>query len=144
MNTLKRTLALVATLAMSATAFASCGDKGSSSTSEKATEAATSANDEATTGDAETTTAASETKGQMDPSIKQGGKEFTVVAWNADDVPYLIAQWKGLSYDTIVQDLADGKVEGVNANILNVKGGEAADNYDQLFNGGEDMDVYLV
>ena len=145
MNTLKRTLALVATLAMSATAFASCGDKGSSSTSEKATEAATSANDEATTaGDAETTTVEPGTDGQMDPSIKQGGKEFTVVAWNADDVPYLIAQWKGLSYDTIVQDLADGKVEGVNANILNVKGGEAAENYDQLFNGGEDMDVYLV
>ena len=47
MNTLKKTLALVATLAMATTAFASCGSEPSSSTTSEsktdATEAATDA-----------------------------------------------------------------------------------------------------
>ena len=143
MNTLKRTLALVATLAMSATAFASCGDdkKDEGNKAETTTAAATEA---ATDAPAEETTAEPENDGTIDPSVGTGGKEFTVVAWNADDVPALIAQWKGLDYDTIVQDLADGKVEGVNANILNVQGGDASEKYDQLFNDGSDIDVYLV
>ncbi|SHM32938.1 ABC transporter substrate-binding protein [Ruminococcus flavefaciens] len=144
MNTLKRTLACIATLAMTATAFASCGDeKKDDNKAETTTAAAT----EATTADpdgGEETTEPPAGDHQIDPSLKTGGKEFTVVAWNADDVPYLIAQWKGLNYDTIVQDLADGKVEGVNANILNVQGGQASEKYDQLFNDGSDIDVYLV
>ena len=41
MNTLKKTLALVATLAMAATAFASCGDDNSSSSSSKKEEKTT-------------------------------------------------------------------------------------------------------
>ena len=40
MNTLKRTLALVATLAMSATAFVSCGSDDSSSSKKASTTAA--------------------------------------------------------------------------------------------------------
>ncbi|MCR5599381.1 MAG: ABC transporter substrate-binding protein [Ruminococcus sp.] len=141
MNTLKRTLALVATLAMTATAFASCG-KEEEKKDDKSAETTTAAQQE--TEAPEETTAEPENDGSIDSSVKTGGKEFTVVAWNADDIPYLIAQWKGLSYDTIVQDLADGKVEGVNANILNVQGGQASEKYDQLFNDGSDIDVYLV
>ncbi len=141
MNTLKRTLALVATLAMTATAFASCGKEEEKKDDNNA-ETTTAAQQE--TEAPEETTAEPDNDGTIDPSVKTGGKEFTVVAWNADDVPYLIAQWKGLSYDTIVQDLADGKVEGVNANILNVQGGQASEKYDQLFNDGSDIDVYLV
>lgn len=142
MNTLKRTLALVATLAMTATAFASCGDKGSSSSSEKATDAATSGNDEATT--AADTTAEPQGDGTIDASVKTGGDTFTVAAWNHDDVPALIASWKGLNADTIVSDLADGKVEGIKFIDFGVGGGEASENYDQLFNDGRDLDVYFV
>jgi hypothetical protein len=144
MNTLKRTLALVATLAMTATAFASCGDeKKDDNSSETTTAAATEAT---TAGDGETTTTDGGTEKkdhEIDASVGQGGDTFTVAAWNADDVPYLIAQWKGLSYETIVEDLANNKVDGVNAIIFGVGGGEASERYDQLFNDGGDLDVYF-
>ena len=141
MNTLKRTLALVATLAMSATAFASCGSKDSSSTSEKATDAA-STNDEATT--AADTTAEVVEGDDIDASVGQGGDTFTVAAWNHDDVPALIASWKGLDADTIVDQLADNKVDGIKFIDFGVGGGQASENYDQLFNDGSDLDVYFV
>ncbi|SEH38773.1 ABC-type glycerol-3-phosphate transport system, substrate-binding protein [Ruminococcus flavefaciens] len=145
MNTLKRTLALVATLAMTATAFASCGDdKKEENKAETTTAAATEATTAADGGET-TTTDGGNVGGDhvIDPSVKQDGDTFTVAAWNADDVPYLIAQWKGLSYDTIVEDLANNKVDGVNAIIFGVGGGEASERYDQLFNDGGDLDVYF-
>jgi hypothetical protein len=140
MNTLKRTLALVATLAMAATSFASCGKEEEK---EEKTETTTAASEDATDAPAEETTAEPETDGSIDPSVKTGGDTFTVAAWNADDVPALIAQWKGLSYDTIVDDLANEKVEGINAIIFGVGGGQASERYDQLFNDGGDLDVYF-
>ncbi len=151
MNTLKRTLALVATLAMAATAFASCGDetdeKKSDSTetttaaSEEATEEATEegATEEAT----EDAGAETESTGALDPSVGVGGDTFTVAAWNADDVPYLIAQWKGISFDTIADDLANGKVEGIDFINFGVGGSEASEKFDQLFESGSDLDVYF-
>ena len=135
MNTLKKTLALVATLAMAATAFASCGEEESNNT-ETTTQEKASATEGTTVGDTEST-------GEIDASVKTGGDTFTVAAWNADDVPTLIAQWKGLSYDTIKDDLADGKVDGINFITFGVGGGQASERYDQLFNDGGDLDVYF-
>ncbi len=130
MNTLKRTLALVATLAMAATSLASCGkdDKGSDGK------------------DTQTTTAAKVDDGgdKKEDDKKEDNKNvFTVAAWNHDDAPYLIAQWKGLSFDTIVGDLADDKVDGVHFIDMNCGGGDAAEKYDQMFNNGEDIDLYF-
>ena len=143
MNTLKRTLALVATLAMTATAFASCGDKEDDKKDDNKTEATTAASQDETEAPAEETTVEPESDGTLDPSVKTGGKTFTVAAWNADDVPALIAQWKGLDYDTIADDLANEKVDGINAIIFGVGGGQASERYDQLFNDGGDLDVYF-
>ena len=136
MNTLKKTLALVATLAMAATAFASCGDDASSSSS--SSEASSSESSE--TPDESSEAAPS---GEIDASVATGGDTFTVAAWNADDVPYLIAQWKGISFDTIADDLAGGKVDGINFINFGVGGGDASEKYDQLFQSGEDLDVYF-
>ena len=146
MNTLKKTLALVATLAMAATALASCGGSESSSTADTAsksdsTPAETSAETEE--GSEEKAETSEESTGEIDASVKTGGDTFTVAAWNADDVPYLIAQWKGLDYDTVVDDLSDGKVDGINCIVFGVGGGEASERYDQLFNDGTDLDVYF-
>ena len=143
MNTLKRTLALVATLAMTATAFASCGDKEDDKKDDNKTEATTAASQDETEAPAEETTVEPESDGTLDPSVKTGGKTFTVAAWNADDVPALIAQWKGLDYDTIADDLANEKVDGINAIIFGVGGGQASERYDQLFNDGGNLDVYF-
>lgn len=135
MNTLKKTLALVATLAMAATALASCGDDESSSEE--------SSQQESSTVDESSEPVEDEPSDGIDPSVGTGGDTFTIAAWNADDVPYLIAQWKGLDYKTIVDDLADNKVDGINCIVFGVGGGDASERYDQLFNDGGDLDVYF-
>ena len=158
MNTLKKTLALVSTLAMAATVFAGCGkDEDKDSSSSNNTAATTAANNEEG-GNAEETTAAeeggndtdttsnatkSEEVGAIDASVATGGDTFTVAAWNADDVPALIAQWKGTDYEQMKTDLADNKVDGIELINFQVGGGDASAKYDELFNSGKDLDVYF-
>lgn len=126
MNTLKKTLALVATFAMAATALASCGDSGNNSSTNNSSSNSSS---DSNSGD---------NSGSSD-----GENKFTIAAWNADDVPYLIAQWKGISFDTVADDLKNGKVEGIDFINFGVGGGDAAEKYDQLFTAGSDLDVYF-
>lgn len=143
MNTLKRTLALVATLAMAATAFASCGPKEEEkepATTPEATEAATDAPEESTPDDSSEPAA---DPSAIDASVGQGGDTFTVAAWNTDDVPYLIAQWKGLDFDGIADKLVNDEVAGIDFVCFNCGGGDASEHYDQLFNDGGDLDVYF-
>lgn len=149
MNTLKRTLALVATLAMAATAFASCGDdkdssSSSSSSSSEASKVEESSEDTSEdSSDAQDTTKAEESTGEIADSVGKGGDTFTIAAWNADDVPFLIAQWKGLDYDSIQDDLANDAVDGIKFINFGVGGGEASEKYDNLFKSGDDLDVYF-
>lgn len=143
MNTLKRTLALVATLAMAATAFASCGpkeDEKEPTTTPEATEAATDAPEESTPAESDEPAA---DPSAIDASVGQGGDTFTVAAWNTDDVPYLIAQWKGLDFDGIADKLVNDEVAGIDFVCFNCGGGDASEHYDQLFNDGGDLDVYF-
>ncbi|MBP3761695.1 MAG: carbohydrate ABC transporter substrate-binding protein [Ruminococcus sp.] len=153
MNTLKKTLALVATLAMAATAFASCGSESSSSTASSSSSSAeeskaedSAAEDSSAEDSAADSSAADtpiESTGEIDASVGQGGDKFTVAAWNADDVPYLIAQWKGIDYSSVADDLANGKVEGIDFINFGVGGGDASEKYDNLFSAGSDLDVYF-
>lgn len=149
MNTLKRTLALVATLAMAATAFASCGDdkdssSSSSSSSSEASKVEESSEDTSEdSSDAQDTTKAEESTGEIADSVGKGGDTFTVAAWNADDVPFLIAQWKGLDYKSIQDDLANNAVDGIKFINFGVGGGDASEKYDNLFKSGDDLDVYF-
>ena len=147
MNTLKKTLALVATLAMASTAFVGCGEEEKKDDAPKteATKAAT----EAPAADATDAPAADDeadapaADGAIDASVGTGGDTLTIAAWNPDDVPFLIAQWKGLDYKTVVDQLTNGEVEGVNFINMGVKGGEAAEAYNQLLATDEDLDVYF-
>lgn len=147
MNTLKRTLALVATLAMAATAFASCGDDKDSSSSSSSSEASKveepSEDTSEDSSDAQDTTKAEESTGEIADSVGKGGDTFTIAAWNADDVPFLIAQWKGLDYDSIQDDLANDAVDGIKFINFGVGGGDASEKYDNLFKSGDDLDVYF-
>lgn len=149
MNTLKRTLALVATLAMAATAFASCGDdKDSSSSSSSSSSEASKVEEQSEdtsedSSDAQDTTKAEESTGEIADSVGKGGDTFTVAAWNADDVPFLIAQWKGLDYKSIQDDLANDAVDGIKFINFGVGGGDASEKYDNLFKSGDDLDVYF-
>lgn len=148
MNTLKKTLALVAALAMTATAFVGCGDEESSSPSSSSESSSESTPAEDETSPAEGDDSSSEggddaTEGQIDASVGTGGSTFTVAAWNPDDVPYLIAQWKGLDYKTVAEDLANDKVDGIKFISFGVGGGDASERYDQIFSSDDDLDVYF-
>ena len=148
MNTLKRTLALVATLAMTATAFASCGDSTteSSSSSSQAESSAEESSEEESSEEESSEAESSEEEsapaesGEIDASVGTGGDTFTVAAWNADDVPYLIAQWKGLDAAAVADNSADSSINFIN---FGVTGGEASEKYDNLFKSGDDLDVYF-
>jgi hypothetical protein len=145
MNTLKKTLALVATLAMSATAFASCGtDEKSSSSSSSQPESSVEESSEEESSEEESSdeesSEATESTGEIDASVGTGGDTFTVAAWNADDVPYLIAQWKGLDAAAVTDNTADSSIKFIN---FGVAGGDASEKYDNFFKSGEDLDVYF-
>ena len=140
MNNLKKTLALVAALAMTATAFASCGDDESSSSSSKKE---SSNVEESSEGESSEGESSEEASGGMKDSVGQGGDTVTIASWDHNDVPALIANWKGLDFSTIGADLAEGKVDGVDFIDLNCGGGDAAEKYDQLFLDGGDLDIYF-
>ena len=142
MNKLKRTLALVATLAMATTAFASCekDDKKDSSAASSSSAAASSdaassdagSSSDAGTPDGGSTTAKSEEVGAIDSSLKTGGTEFTVTSWNSDDAEALVKMFNEKS--------------GMTAKFVNMStdGGGAAEKYNNMFQAGEDLDVYFV
>lgn len=160
MNTLKRTLALVATLAMATGAFASCGkedDSSSTSTSSSAPESSAESSAEESSAeessdaessaeessDAESSDAEGEESSAVEStasadlgeiSLATGGDTFTVAAWNADDVPAMLEQWKKAT------GTSDDKVNFIN---FDVGGGAASEKYDALFNDGADLDVYF-
>lgn len=79
----------------------------------------------------------------IDSSVGTGGDTFTIASWSPDDVPYLIAQWKGLDYQTISEDLANDRIDGVKFISFGVGGGDASERYDQIFAAGDDLDVYF-
>jgi len=136
MNKLKRTLALVATLAMATTAFASCDkdDKSSSSTTSKTESSATESKaDESSAEESKNDPSTkSEEVGAIDSSLKTGGEEFTVTSWNADDAQALVKLW---------QDTTGKTAKFVN---MNCEGGQAAEKYNNMIQAGEDLDVYFV
>ena len=162
MNTLKKTLALVATLAMATGAFASCGgDDSSSSTSsstssssstaesseESSDESSAESSDESSAESSDESSAESSDESSSSSSVEAkastevgevqlatGGDTFTVAAWNADDVPAMLEQWKKAT------GTSDDKVNFIN---FDVGGGSASEKYDALFNDGSDLDVYF-
>jgi len=135
MNKLKRTLALVACMAISATAFVGCGkdDKSSSSSSSSSSQAESSAS-EAETSAAESVAESSAAEGGA-VSLPTGGDKMTVLCWTGDDLDVMLDTWE--------------KAEGIDAakvnfNNFQVGGGEASAKYDQYFLGGEDVDMLMV
>ena len=164
MNKLKKTLALVATLAMATGAFASCGDDPSSSTSTPSSSTSESkaevsdddtevSDDDTEVSDDDTEVSDDDTEVSDDDddtpsepvaskastevgevSLATGGDTFTVAAWNADDVPAMLEQWKKAT------GTSDDKVNFIN---FDVGGGSASEKYDALFNDNADLDVYF-
>ena len=136
MNTLKRTLALVATLAMASTAFVACGDDKSSSTpttTAPATQGATEGETQASTEDVPVDGGNSQEVGEV--KLPTDGDSFNVVSWDANDCPKLIELWA----ETTGKSTSD-------ANFVDLQcaGGAAAAKFDQRFASDENTDVFFV
>lgn len=84
-------------------------------------------------------------------SLKTGGDTFTILAFNSDEVPSLISNWKGLDVNSVTELLYSGSDDiitapsGAKINFVNLGlgGANASEKYDSMFNQGEDIDVYL-
>lgn len=138
MNKLKRTLALVACMAISATAFVGCGpDEGSSNNSSQAEES--SAPEESSTPDESSapdeSSEASSGEFTYSGSLPTGGGQMTILCWTPDDVNPMLDMWK-----------ADTGYTNDQINFVNFQcgGGDAAAQYDQYFLGGKDVDIFMV
>ncbi|MDR0918407.1 MAG: carbohydrate ABC transporter substrate-binding protein [Oscillospiraceae bacterium] len=167
MKTLKRTLALIAALTVVATTFAGCGDKKEEDTTKPATTTAAPAATDAAGGDTATDAPEAETT-EAPPSeapqvgapaddkvtLGTGGSEFTIVSWNANDFPALLATFVG-KVDQV--DAADATVNvgliedattdtGATINFINLGVGsaDAKQTYDNMLSAGEDIDIYAA
>jgi len=140
MNKLRRTLALVSVLALSATAFVGCGkntEEETPATPEATTAPAVDVAPDGETPDIETPATPagkSEVVGAVDPSLGTDGDVFTVVSWNGDDANPMLKM-----YNDLKGDLKEGKLTELGGG-----GGAAPPKYDALFKSGDDVDVYFV
>ncbi|MDE6019927.1 MAG: ABC transporter substrate-binding protein [Ruminococcus sp.] len=149
MNNLKKTLALVAALAMTATAFVGCGGKDESSTSEPATEATTeAAADESSEAPADESSEAPADEsseapaeeasipalGTPDGTLADGGDALTILCWTEDDLKFM--------YDVVADASGMDKSKMVYKNVGSA-GGEANEKYAQVFASDEDVDLYF-
>mgnify|MGYP005845087067 CR=1 FL=1 len=147
MNKLKRTLALMAALAMTATAFVGCGGNESSSSSESKAESSAEESSEAegeeSSEEAEESSvesAAGYTNvdvpalGEPDGSLKDGGDKLTILCWNDDDLKYM--------YD-IVADATGMDKSMINYKNVGSNGTDANEQYAQVFLSGDDVDLYF-
>ena len=130
MNKLKRTLALAAALAMTATAFAGCGDDDSSDTSSTAEES--SAAEESSEEDAEESSEddSSESAGVPTPdgTLDDDGDQLSILCWTDTDLNSMF-EVTSAENATYVQVGSDGT--------------EASEQYITYFSSGEDVDLYF-
>lgn len=147
MNKLTRTLALLAALAMTATAFVGCGDDKDSSSSTAATTAAEESSEEATTAAEESSEEASEESSEESSesgataatelgavSMPDTGDALTVLCWTDTDLSAMFP-----IVEAAYPDMA-GKITYQN---VGSNGTEAMEQYLTYFSSGSDVDLYV-
>ena len=138
MNKLTRTLALLAALAMTATAFVVCGDDKDSSSSSAATTVAeesseeTSAAEESSEESSDSDATASTELGAV--SMPDTGDALTVLCWTDTDLNAMIPV-----VEKAYPDMA-GKIKYQNVGSA---GTEAMEQYLTYFSSGSDVDLYI-
>lgn len=130
MNKLKRTLALVATLALATTAFVGCGDDSSSSAPANNSSKTESKVDDSSTGDS------SKTEGKAENKVPNTGSTLSILCWTGDDIKAM--------KDCFLANNSDVKDSDITWVQCGTKGGDAAENYTQYFAGDEDVDLYIA
>lgn len=136
MNKLKRTLALMAVLAMTATAFAGCGEESSSSSSkaeessaaEESSEAEEESSEEAGGDESSEDAAAPAGAPTPDGTLKDDDGTLSILCWTDTDLNsmFKVTAAEGATYVQV----------GSN-------GTEANEQYAQYFSSGSDVDLYV-
>ncbi len=139
MNALKKSLALIATLAIASTAFYACGTDtpaNTDSTTEDSTVEDSTVED--STEDSTPTDDNGEDSSSTDAvaiDVPETGDKLSVLCWTGDDVEKMIENF------TKNKPEYAGKVEYVN---VGSKGQEAREQYATYFAGGEDADLFVL
>ncbi len=159
MNSLKRTLALIATLALASTALVGCGDSSSSSSStadsSSSSDSSSAADDSSSAADDDSSAADDDSSAAEDGdsssaeggevSLPTDGDTLTIMSWNTE-FPDMVKNY--YCKDKGWTDNGDGTFtkDGVTLNVVahGVGGSEASQYYDNYFKSGEDIDLYCV
>ena len=117
MNKLKKSLALVAMLAIASTAFAACGDSSSVADSKPA--------DSSSVADASST----ESSDTAASSLSDDGDKLTILCWTDDDLKVMMKEFGNdkVVYQNVGKD-----------------GAGAKEQYTQYFAGGDDADLFVL
>ena len=139
MNKLKKSLALVATLAIASTAFYACGTTSTPAETQESQESVTEESTEESETE-ESETEASETEESKeevaaDIALPETGDKLSILCWTPDDVTKMIEHFEKANPDYA------GKCEYVN---VGSNGGEAREGYANYFAGGEDVDLFVL
>lgn len=141
MNKLKKSLALIATLAIASTAFYACGDTtdpaGSTAEESKTEESVEESAEESTEESAEESTEESteESASSGENTVPETGDKLSILCWTGDDVEKMIENF------TDNTDYTADQVEYVN---VGSSGGEAREQYANYFAGDEDVDLFVL
>lgn len=139
MSTLKRTLALLAALAITSVSFAACGDdEDSSSSSSSAADSSNASSDASSEGDSSDASSDGESLASgvelstdtIDYTSEEG--TMTIISWTADDANPMVEVYTEKSGNSNV------KVE-----LVAESGGDASTKYDAYLLGGNDVDIFM-
>lgn len=141
MNKLKKSLALIATLAIASTAFYACGDSSETADSSSANDSSAAESSE----DASSEDESSEEGGEDESSeeggstaeniVEETGDALSILCWTGDDIEKMIENF------TDNTDYTTDQVKYVN---VGSKGQEAREQYANYFAGGEDVDLFVL
>jgi len=134
MNKLKKSLALVAVLAIASSALVACGGDSSSSTADSSSKAETSAAD-SSEGDS-STAETSEAGGSEATDLTNEDPTLSVLSWTDNDLKNMFA--------VLFQENSDYTADNVKWVQVGTGGEEARDQYVNYFNGGEDCDLFCL
>ena len=135
MNKLKKTLALMAALTMTATAFVGCGDKEDSSSTADSSVAESSADESSADAESSEDADSSEAEGgdttgapTPDGTLKDDDDTLSILCWTDTDLKAMF-------------DVTSAK----NPTYVNVgsSGSEANEQYVQYFSSGSDVDLFV-
>ncbi len=135
MNKLKKSLALVAMLAIASTAFVGCGDSSvaeSSETKESSAESSESSEESSESSSEESSESSKDEESSAasaDIKLADGGDTLTILCWTGDDIEKMI---ENFGKDNV-------KYQNVGKN-----GSEAKEQYTQYFAGGDDVDLFVL